>query len=101
MDSLAQFSHVMHFFSWSSLKACNLTAMCCENLASGISSSQLRELNLSNNNLTDAGLKQLSDGLKNSQLETLRSKSNMSATQIHASDTICGFNFCLCIFLFA
>lgn len=55
------------------LKACNLTVTCCENLSNGIRSSQIRELDLSNNNLTDAGLRQLSDGLKTSKLETLRS----------------------------
>lgn len=51
---------------------------CCEKLAKSISSSQLRELDLSNNNLTDAGIAQLSDGLRNSKLETLRSVANKS-----------------------
>ncbi|XP_063338838.1 NACHT, LRR and PYD domains-containing protein 3-like [Pelmatolapia mariae] len=57
------------------LNACNLTLTCCENLANAISSSQLRELDLSNNNLTDVGLMKLSSGLRNSKVETLRLKS--------------------------
>uniref|UniRef100_A0A3Q3AEC1 NACHT, LRR and PYD domains-containing protein 3-like n=1 Tax=Kryptolebias marmoratus TaxID=37003 RepID=A0A3Q3AEC1_KRYMA len=68
------------------LNGCNLTVACCENLSFGISSSQLRELDLSNNNLTDAGLRQLSDGLKASKLETLRLKS-CSLTE-DSSDTL-------------
>ncbi|XP_054898740.1 NACHT, LRR and PYD domains-containing protein 3-like [Poeciliopsis prolifica] len=74
-EGLLRLMPVVKTVQVANLKACNLTAMCCENLASGISSSQLRELDLSNNNLTDAGLKQLSDGLKSSQLETLRLRS--------------------------
>nr|XP_046232883.1 NLR family CARD domain-containing protein 3-like [Scatophagus argus]XP_046232884.1 NLR family CARD domain-containing protein 3-like [Scatophagus argus] len=54
------------------LNSCNLTVTCCEILANCIKSSQLRELDLSNNNLTDAGIIQLSDGLQSSKLETLR-----------------------------
>ncbi|XP_034715298.1 NACHT, LRR and PYD domains-containing protein 3-like [Etheostoma cragini] len=57
------------------LNACNLTVTCCEDLANGIKTSQVRELDLGNNNLTDAGVILLSDGLKNSKLETLRLKS--------------------------
>lgn len=45
---------------------------CCANLANSISLSQLRELDLGNNNLTDEGIKRLSGGLKSSKLETLR-----------------------------
>ncbi|XP_061564061.1 NACHT, LRR and PYD domains-containing protein 12-like [Cololabis saira] len=56
------------------LAACNLTVTCCENLAKGILSSQLRELDLSNNKLTDAGLMQLSGGLINSKMEKLSLK---------------------------
>ncbi|XP_075950089.1 NACHT, LRR and PYD domains-containing protein 3-like [Anarhichas minor] len=57
------------------LHACNLTLSCCENLAKGINPSQVTELDLGNNNLTDDGIKLLSEGLKNSKLETLRLRS--------------------------
>uniref|UniRef100_A0A672NED5 B30.2/SPRY domain-containing protein n=1 Tax=Sinocyclocheilus grahami TaxID=75366 RepID=A0A672NED5_SINGR len=58
------------------LQFCNLTAQSCESLSSALQSSNsvLRELDMSNNDLKDSGVKLLSDGLKspNCQLHTLR-----------------------------
>ncbi|XP_048050885.1 NLR family CARD domain-containing protein 3-like [Megalobrama amblycephala] len=55
---------------------CNLTAHHCEIVSSALQSSNsvLRELDLSNNDLQDSGMKKLSDGLKspNCQLEILK-----------------------------
>ncbi|XP_062416053.1 NACHT, LRR and PYD domains-containing protein 3-like isoform X2 [Pungitius pungitius] len=71
------------------LHACNLTVSCCENLAKNINPSQVRELDLSNNNLTDAGITLLSTKLKNSKLEKLRLRS-CNLTQ-HSSDDLTAF----------
>ncbi|CAN9509027.1 unnamed protein product [Ophioblennius macclurei] len=57
------------------LNACKLTAACCEALSTAIHSSRLRELDLSHNNVKDAGLMQLYGALKRSKLEILRLRS--------------------------
>ncbi|XP_010883001.2 NLR family CARD domain-containing protein 3 [Esox lucius] len=60
------------------LNGCNLTERCCQSLTSILSSdsTQLRELDLSNNYLQDSGMELLSDGLKSPlcQLEKLKLK---------------------------
>uniref|UniRef100_A0A3B3BP19 B30.2/SPRY domain-containing protein n=1 Tax=Oryzias melastigma TaxID=30732 RepID=A0A3B3BP19_ORYME len=74
-EALLRLLPVMKAAQIAKLNACYLTMTCCEKLANAISSSQLRELDLSNNSLTDGGWMQLCESLRDSKLQTLRLRS--------------------------
>ncbi|XP_037647125.1 NACHT, LRR and PYD domains-containing protein 12-like [Sebastes umbrosus] len=75
-EGLLMLLPVLQASSLSRLNGCKLSGSSCNALASALSSptSNLRELDLSYNNVKDAGLLVLTDGLKNRQcrLQTLR-----------------------------
>ncbi|XP_056308502.1 NLR family CARD domain-containing protein 3-like [Danio aesculapii] len=77
-ECLIRLSAVIKSSKRAQLQGCKLTVRACESLSSALQSSNcvLRELELSNNDLQDSGVKLLSDGLKSQQckLETLRSE---------------------------
>nr|XP_021331071.1 protein NLRC3-like [Danio rerio] len=75
-ECLIRLSAVIKTSKRALLQFCNLTVRSCESLSSALQSSNcvLRELDLSNNDLQDSGVKLLSDGLKSQhcKLDTLR-----------------------------
>lgn len=74
------------------LNACKLTVKCCETLSHTIGTSCIRELDLSNNPLEDAGMAKLWQGLTKANLEMLRS--------VLLSSTRCGLQVSsACLFL--
>ncbi|XP_056310640.1 NLR family CARD domain-containing protein 3-like isoform X1 [Danio aesculapii] len=75
-ECLIRLSAVIKSSKRAQLQGCYLTVQSCESLSSALQSSNcvLRELELSNNDLQDSGVKLLSDGLKSQhcKLKTLR-----------------------------
>ncbi len=78
---------ILFFIIICRLTQCYLTDQCCESLSAALQStnSSLIELDMSNNNLQDSGVKLLSEGLKspNCQLKILRFEIHSFSILIH------------------
>lgn len=88
MDPVCTYNKQHLFYSCNyRLDRCGLTENCCTSLASALKSdaSSLRELELSCNDLQDAGVKLLCEGLgsPHCRLEALRSVSMFYSNRLH------------------
>lgn len=94
-EGLLRLQSVVKAAQVANLSACNLTVNCCETLSSVVSTSQIRELDLSNNDLTDAGIGMLCSGIKLSKVDTLRLKScGLSERGTEALSSVLGSKSC-------
>lgn len=74
-ESLMRMQQVIKAAQIANLSGCNLTVNCCDSLSSVISASQIQELDLSHNPLTDSGIIVLCSAIKDSKIVTIRLKS--------------------------
>ncbi|XP_031732083.1 NACHT, LRR and PYD domains-containing protein 3-like [Anarrhichthys ocellatus] len=90
-ESLLRLLPVLQASSLSLLSGCKLSQRVCDALASALSSptSNVRELDLSYNNVTNSGIQELTGGLKECRLETLRlSNCKLTSESIEALSSV-------------
>ncbi|XP_031732078.1 NACHT, LRR and PYD domains-containing protein 12-like isoform X1 [Anarrhichthys ocellatus] len=90
-ESLLRLLPVLQASSLSLLSGCKLSQRVCDALASALSSptSNVRELDLSYNNVTNSGIQELTGGLKECRLETLRlSKCELQSMSCEALSSV-------------